>query len=101
MFHDYSASYFLHNFNKTYQNVYAEVQDKSNHYNVVIYCPHAKNKDSVKKIMILNKHLLIDIGEREYRYMFADDEEYIITGAYLHNISSTTERCKRDVEIWC
>ncbi len=47
---------------------------------MVIYCPHAKNKNSVKKIMILNKHLLIDIGERKYTYEFADDEEYTIPG---------------------
>ncbi len=46
---------------------------------MIIYCPHAKNKDSIKKIMILNKHLLINIGEMKYTYRFADDEEYIIS----------------------
>ncbi len=79
MFHDYSSSYFLYKFNKTYQNVYAEIQDKDDHYEVIIYCPQAKNKDSVKKIKILNKHLLINIGEREYRYG-VDEREYIIPG---------------------
>ena len=70
----------LNIFNKTYQNVYAEMQDKDNHYDVVVYCPYAKNKDSIKKIMIFNKHLLINIGERKYTYRFADDEEYIMSG---------------------
>ena len=67
-------------FNKTYQNVYAEIQGKNNHYNIVIYCPHAKNKDSVKKIKIFNKHLLINIGEREYRYGIVGEGEYIVPG---------------------
>ena len=49
------------------------------YYNVVIYCPHAKNKNSVKKIMIFNKHLLIDIGEREYRYGIVGEGEYIMS----------------------
>ncbi len=48
---------------------------------MIIYYLHAKNRNSIKKmIMILNKHLLISIGEREYTYRFADDEEYIIPG---------------------
>ena len=73
----------LNIFNKTYQNVYAEIQGKDNHYNIVIYCPHAKNKESVKKIRIFNKHLLIHVGEREYRYgVVGEDgeEEYIMSG---------------------
>ena len=70
----------LNIFKKTYRNVYVEVQDKDNHYDVLIYCPHAKNKNSVKKIMIFNKHLLIDIGEREYRYGIVEEGEYIIPG---------------------
>ena len=83
MFQDYSTSYFLHNFNKTYRDVYAEMQDKNMYYDVLIYCPHAKNKDSVKKITIFNKHLLIDIGEREYRYGIVGEEGekyYIMPG---------------------
>ena len=55
-------------FRKTYQNVYAETYDKNKYYEVIISCPHAKNKESVKKIKIFNKHLLIHVGEREYRY---------------------------------
>ncbi len=47
---------------------------------MIIYCPHAKNKDSIKKIMMFNKHLLINVGERKYTYKFADNEEYIIPG---------------------
>ncbi len=74
-------------FEKTYQNVYAEMQGKNNHYDVLIYCPYAKNKESIKKIMIINKHLLINIGEREYRYGVVGEGEYIMSGlictAYL------------------
>ncbi len=55
-------------------------QNKDNHYNVVIYCPHAKNKDSIKKIRIFNKHLLIHVGKREYRYGIVGEGEYIIPG---------------------
>ena len=65
-------------FRKTYQNVYAETYDKDNRYEVIISCPHAKNKDSIKKIRILNKHLLIHVGEREYRYEV--ETEYIMSG---------------------
>ena len=61
---------------KTYMMRY----NKNNHYNVVIYCPHAKNKNSIKKIKIFNKHLLIDIGERKYRYGFEGKGEYTIRG---------------------
>ncbi len=70
----------LNIFKKTYQNVYAETYDKNNHYDVIIYCPHAKNRESIKKIKILNKHLLIGIGEREYRYgvVVEDGEKYYV-----------------------
>ena len=47
---------------------------------MIIYCPHAKNKESVKRIIIFNKHLLIHVGERKYTYNFADDEEYTVSG---------------------
>ena len=70
----------LNIFKETYQNVYAELYDKNKHYEVIIYCPYAKNKDSVKKIMIFNKHLLIDIGERKYRYGIVGEGEYIMPG---------------------
>ncbi len=66
-------------FEKTYQNVYTETYDKNKYYEVIISCPHAKNKKSIKKITILNKHLLINIGEREYRYGVGE-KEYIIPG---------------------
>ncbi len=70
-------------FRKTYQNVYAETYDKNKYYEVIISCPHAKNKESVKKIMVFNKHLLIHVGERVYRYgvVVEDGErEYIMPG---------------------
>ena len=92
----------LNIFNKTYQNVYAEMQDKDNHYDVLIYCPHVKNKDSVKKIMILNKHLLIHVGEREYRYGIVGEGEYIISGlictVYLPLPNNTKEILKYSVK---
>ena len=82
-------------------SVYAEIQSKDNHYEVIIYCPHTKNKDSIKKIMIFNKHLLIDIGERKYTYKFADDEEYTVSGLICAIISTTTKRCKRYSKMEC
>ncbi len=75
------------------------------YYDVLIYCPHAKNKDSVKKIMIFNKHLLIDIGEREYRYGIVGEEGekyYIIPGLicaiYLPLPNNTKEILKYSVK---
>ena len=57
-------------------------QDKNMYYDIVIYCPHAENNKSVKKIILLNKHLLIHIGEREYRYGVVEEGEkyYIMPG---------------------
>ena len=70
-------------FRKTYQNTYAEMQDKDRYYDVLISCPHAKDKDLVKKIKIFNKHLLMHVGEREYRYGVVGEDgekEYIMPG---------------------
>ena len=53
--------------------------DKDIYYDVLISCPHAKNKNSIKKITAFNKHLLIHVGEREYRYQF-DGKEHIMPG---------------------
>ena len=68
-------------FRKTYRNVYVMIQDKNMYYDVLISCPHAKDKDSIKKIGILNKHLLIHVGVREYRYgVIVEDGDYIMPG---------------------
>ncbi len=32
-------------FKKTYQNTYAEIQNKNNYYDILISCPHAKNRE--------------------------------------------------------
>ena len=67
-------------FEKVYQNVYAEIYEKEGYYEVLIYCPYAKDRNSIKKVKIFDKRLLIDIGERKYRYGFEGKEEYIISG---------------------
>ena len=53
--------------------------------------------------MIFNKHLLINVGEREYTYRFADEKgEHIMSGlictAYLPLPSNTKEILKYSVE---
>ena len=53
------------------------------YYEIILYFLCIKECDSVEKIKILNKHLLINVGEREYRYGVVGEEGekyYIMPG---------------------
>ena len=65
---------------------------------VIIHCLYAENKISVKKIMILNKHLLIFFLTYMYECLF-DEGDYILLGLSLGfvNITSFIMYCRQNM----
>ena len=60
-----------------------KIYDEYKYYEILLYFLCIKENKTVKMIKILNKHLLIKIGERVYRYgvVVEDGErEYIMPG---------------------
>ena len=69
---------------------------------MVIYCPHAKNKNSIKKITILNKHFLIYVGGREYRYGIVGEggEKYYVIPGLLCAIYLSLPKDVKEILKW-
>ena len=45
-----------------------KIYDEYKYYEIILYFLCIKENKTVKMIKILNKHLLMHVGEREYRY---------------------------------
>jgi len=52
-----------------YMDVYAEAHDRDEYYEIIVYCPYARDDGWMKKTKILNNHLLIYIGVTANEYI--------------------------------
>jgi len=52
-----------------YMDVYAEAHDRDEYYEIIVYCPYARDDGWMRKMKILNNHLLIYIGLTTNEYI--------------------------------